>query len=118
MSVAAAQYAQFCDQAVEHRKVFTFTNSGEYLVYPVGGNEVVPFWSSRDRLVSIQRTLTKYERHQIDEMELNEFLDWIPTLEGQGILIGVNWSGERLTGYNVSVADLIAALNHRLQGHK
>ena len=35
MSVAAAQLSRFKEQVVRGGTVFTFTDNGEYLVYPV-----------------------------------------------------------------------------------
>jgi hypothetical protein len=35
-------------------------------------------------------------------------------LQSEGILVGVNWSGPKLTGFNVSVPDLRAALMQQL----
>ncbi|MEO3821973.1 hypothetical protein [Plantactinospora sp. B24E8] len=33
--------------------------------------------------------------------------DFVPWLAEQGVLIGVNWSGERATGYDVSPQDML-----------
>lgn len=113
MSVAALQYDRFCGELVETRRAYTFTNDGELLVFPVRGKEVVPFWSSRSRLERIVKAHAKYEKFQISEYSWEEFLSWLSQLESEGIAVGANWSGPRLTGYDVSVADLRAALKHR-----
>jgi hypothetical protein len=118
MSVAAAQYAKFREQVAADGKVYTFTEDGEYLVYPVHGREVIPFWSSRSRLEKIQERVPKYQRYDFREMPLPEFLRWLPELGEQNIHIGVNWSGERLTGYDVSVKDLLAALEYEMNRNR
>ncbi len=114
VSVAAAQYAKFREQVAREGKVFTFTEGGDYLVFDIRGQEVVPFWSSRGRLVAVQKRLAKYRKYEICEMELREFLEWLPELAEQRIHIGVNWSGERLTGYEVSPGDLRVGIEYWL----
>lgn len=114
MSTAGLHYHRFAEQVAQDERVFTFTCEGELLVYPVRGNEVVPFWSSRSQLETIQKRFPKYQKHSISEMSLSEFYEWLAQLEDEGILVGVNWSGERLTGYDVTVADLRELLAHRL----
>jgi hypothetical protein len=94
------------------KRAFTFTDEGNLLVFPVGGSEVVPFWSSRTRLQSIAKAHPKYAARQITEYSLADFEAWLSQFESDGVLIGVNWSGPRLTGYNVAVPDLRAAMQH------
>lgn len=112
MSTAAAQYEKFRKQAIADERVFTFTDGGELLVYPVENGETVPFWSSRSRLETLQKRLPKYRKWQITELTIGEFWGRLDQLESEGIQVGVNWSGERLTGYNITVADLRVGLNY------
>jgi hypothetical protein len=113
MSIAAVQASKFYEQVVRERAVFTFTDEGSFLVYPVRGQDVVPFWSSRARLDKIQREHEKYRSYTCDEISLTSFLEkTLPDLAAENIAVGVNWSGERLTGYDVSVSDLIGNLEH------
>jgi len=114
MSTAAAQYDKFREQVVAEERVFTFTDAGELLVYPVRTGETVPFWSSRTRLEAIQRKLPKYRQWQIAEMSFGEFWRRLDQLERERVQVGTNWSGEQLTGYNVEVADLRAGLRYWL----
>src|SRR6516165_486887 len=92
MSIAAPQYDKFKRQVVEDGKVFTFTSGGEFLVFKVRDHEVVPFWSSRSRLTTIQKAFPKYQPYDITEMKLDEFVRWLPDLEDEGICVGTNWS--------------------------
>ena len=114
MSVAAAQYSKFCEQVVSEARAFTFVENGDLLVYPLGGREVVPFWSSRRRLVTIQKRMPKFKAFAIAEFTFADFLQRLTELSAHGIHIGVNWSGERLSGYDVSVAELLASLRHQV----
>jgi hypothetical protein len=112
MSISAAHDDQFKAQTARDGRVYTFTADGEYLVFPVNGNEVIPFWSSRSRIEKLQEDHPKYEPYQIKEMPLSEFMEWLPNLGKDGIRIGTNWSGKRLTGYDVETKDLAAGMKY------
>lgn len=114
MSTAALQYNKFKQQVAEEGRVFTFTIEGEYLVFPVRGQEVIPFWSSRRRAATVQKSHQQYQRYEITEMSLDEFIQWFPKLADEGICIGTNWSGARLEGYDVSTQDLQAGIEYWL----
>lgn len=114
MTIAAAQYAAFTKEVIDRGEVFTFTKSGEFLVFKVGGTDVVPFWSTRTRLAAVRRNHPKYVALQIHQISSKDFYAWLPELEQQQVHIGVNWSGKRLTGYDVSVPDLRRALDHQV----
>lgn len=115
MSISAAQYSKFCSEVAQKQCVFTFTEQGGLLIYPVQGQEVLPFWSSRSRLEKIQASHPKYQRYQISVYSWPEFESRLRQMEGDGIHAGVNWSGRRLTGYNVAAADLRAALEYQVR---
>jgi len=107
VSIAAAQASKFYEQVVAEGRVFTFTENDEYLVYPIQGKEVVPFWSSKARLERIQKDHPKYQKYQISEVPLEQFLsEELHLFESEKVSVGVNWSGARLTGYDISAEDL------------
>ena len=112
MSTAAELYDKFKKQTAQESKVFTFTNEGKDLVYPVRGKEVIPFWSSRRRAATVQKSHEQYRRYEITEMSLDEFIQWLPSLAKQGIHIGTNWSGEHLVGYDVPTHELQAGIEY------
>lgn len=114
MTIAAAHYDKFKEQVAAEGVVFTFVESDEYLVFPIHGQEIIPFWSSRSRMAKVQAEHPKYRKFAIKEIPLTEFLEWLPKLGAAGIGIGVNWSGKRLTGYDVAVKDLLAGLQYWL----
>lgn len=95
-------------------KVFTFTEQGDYLMFPVGEQEVIPFWSSHSRMEAVQKMHPKYVQFEISEMSLDEFMKWLPELEKDGIHIGVNWAGKRLIGYDVAAPQLQAGIEYWL----
>ena len=115
MSIAAAQASTFYEQIAKEKSVFTFTKDDDYLVFPVHGKEVIPFWSSRNRLAKIQRDHPKYSAFTVSEVSLDTFLaKTLAQLQEEGIHIGVNWSGPRLTGYDISAVDLRRSIEHQL----
>ena len=113
MSVSAAQASKFYEQIVRDDKVFTLDSPEGFLVFPIRDIEVIPFWSSRSRVEKVQSTMPEYAHYSIHEKPFTEFYEQtLPWLEEQHIHIGVNWSGERLSGYDVSVSDLKASLEY------
>jgi hypothetical protein len=107
MSTSAAQARAFYEQAAQDKRVFTFTADDDYLVFPIQGREVVPFWSSRSRLDKVRADHPKYASYSVTEIPLNEFLGAVLTQFGdEKISVGVNWSGPRLTGFDISPEDL------------
>jgi hypothetical protein len=113
MSVAAAQASAFYEQVVAAGSVFTFVEDGSYLVFPVNGKDVVPFWSSRSRIETVQRAHPRYAAYAISEESLKQFLEkTLDQLEEENINVGVNWSGERSTGYDISAADVKRNICH------
>ena len=115
MSIAAAQASAFYEQAAKHGSVFTFLEDGNFLVFSIRGQDVVPFWSSRSRMAKVQAVHPKYARYAVEEIPLAQFLgETLGLMEAEGIHIGVNWSGKRLVGYDVPVAEVRRNLGHRL----
>jgi len=113
MSIAAAQAKQFYEQVVREGAIFTFTNDGSFLVYPIRGREVVPFWSSQARLDRVQRGHAKYRDYACEKISLESFIEKnLPDLAAENIAVGVNWSGSRLTGYDVTVEELVRNLEY------
>ena len=113
MSVAAANARKFYEQVVAERRVFTFVDDGSYLVFKIGGAEVIPFWSHRSHLDSVQEFDPKFLSYEPDEISLEDFLaKTLPQLDREKIRVGVNWSGSRLTGYDLTVDELKRNLNY------
>ncbi len=115
MTVAAAQAQQFYKQVASEKNVFTFLDDGSYLVFKVRDVEVVPFWSSSMHLGRVQKAHPKYRNYTRDEIPLHTFLaETLPRLREEKISVGVNWSGTRLTGYDIPASDLEVNLRYWL----
>ena len=61
-----------------------------------------PFWSSRSRAEQIVKTVPAYAGFEIVSVDWDAFRDrWLPGLGTDGLLVGVNWSGEQAQGYDI-----------------
>ncbi|WP_425350127.1 DUF2750 domain-containing protein [Rhizobium esperanzae] len=71
----------------------------------------MPFWSSEKRAISIIKTVPEYSAFKPEPIPLSAFIDrWLPGLQKDGLYCGLNWSGERATGYDLAPMDLMARL--------
>jgi hypothetical protein len=76
----------------------------------------MPFWSSLARAKKIIATVPAYASFEVVELSLEEFIEnWIPGLERDGLLVGVNWSGVRALGYDIEPGQLLRAVNLALE---
>lgn len=100
----SALHAQtFYKQVTDLGVVCTIRDEGGYPA-PINrdGFRAQPFWSSRSRAEKIIASVPAYNDFLPVEISLDVFLDrWLPGLENDGILVGVNWSGDRATGYDI-----------------
>jgi ribosomal protein L24E len=116
MSNAAAQAAKFYDQVTSGETVFGLAEDGGFLLFRIRDTEVVPFWSSKSRVTAIRKRNPKYGKWTLTEEPLTDFIERTLTwLEKDNISIGLNWSGERLVGYDVSVPELRKSLEYRMK---
>lgn len=70
----------------------------------------MPFWSSELRAKAASRS-EQFAGCSPRRITLIEFIDrWLPGLSRDGLLAGVNWTGERFTGYDVEPEELRQAL--------
>ena len=108
MSQAASQAAAFYRQSVENDAVWTVRDERGYpTVTNREGRRAQPFWSSRSRVERVIKNVPAYKGFEPEEIPLNTFLEkWVSGLEGDGSLIGVNWSGTRAVGYDLEPQDV------------
>ena len=118
MSQAASQAAAFYREVAISRKVWTIRDSGGYAA-PIGsgGKRVQPFWSSLARVERVISSVPAYAGFTPDEISWDKFLAaWVPGLTRDGILVGVNWSGDRALGYDIEPAQLAANVAANAEG--
>ena len=107
MSQAASQAAAFYREVAVTRRVWGMRDEGG-LPAPMteAGYRAMPLWSSESR-ARRATTTTMYTGFVVFDLAWDEFDEtWIPGLEGDGFRVGVNWTGPRLTGHDLSPADV------------
>lgn len=104
MSTSAAQAQAFFDELGSDGPVWTIEDDGG-VAAPMGasGRRVMPFWSRQSRAEQIIRTVRAYEGFRPLEISREHFESrWLPGLQRDGLLAGVNWSGAGATGYDLA----------------
>lgn len=114
MSQSAAQAAAFFTEVVRAQLVWTVRDDGGYPA-PVSasGARSMPFWSSEARVRRIIENVPDYAGFVPETIELAAWRErWLPGLERDGLLVGLNWTGARATGYDVEPTTALAHLAH------
>lgn len=108
MSQAASQSAAFFRDVVKTQSVWTVKDDGGFPAPRASsGQRAQPFWSSRSRVSKIIASVPDYANLQPIEITLEDFCkEWLPRLESENILVGVNWSGAQAVGYDLSVSQV------------
>lgn len=74
----------------------------------------MPFWSLASRAEKIVSAVDAYAGFEVVAIPLDEWRSWwLPRLEQDGLLVGLNWSGPRATGYDVNPASVLASIHAR-----
>jgi hypothetical protein len=104
VSISAAHYAAFYEEAREAGAVWTVRDAGGFPAPETStGARAMPFWSKRSRAERVVVNASAYASFDIVAIPLADFRErWLSGLERDGLLVGVNWSGERATGYDVA----------------
>ncbi|MDQ4114312.1 MAG: DUF2750 domain-containing protein [Actinomycetota bacterium] len=118
MSVAAAQAAAFYAEVAESGPVFAIRDE-EGFPAPVNrsGGRSQPFWSKRSRAERIIKNVAVYQDMFVVEVTRDDWLNkWLPGLESDGMLVGINWSGKGAIGYDLSPSDAARNVTALMQG--
>lgn len=71
----------------------------------------MPFWSLQSRVEKTIEQVPAYAGFIAVEIPLAEWRErWLPRMDDDGLLVGINWSGERATGFDVEPREAEAAL--------
>ena len=118
MSQASSQASAFYREVAKTQVVWTIKDAGGFPAPETRtGERAMPFWSSKSRVERIIATVAAYKAFVPHEISWSDFDHaWVPGLEKDGLLIGVNWSGAQATGYDVRPTELRAAVNAIISG--
>jgi hypothetical protein len=120
-SIEEREEAVFCCEAAA-RSLWTVRDEGGFpLPAAPNGRRAQPFWSSRPRLEEATNLAPAFLGFTPVEISWDDFRDnWVPGLAGHGFLVGVNWSGEPVTGPVMEPEQLVrlvqAVINKAPQG--
>jgi len=109
MSQSASQSAIFYRDVKLSRKVWTIRDI-EGFPAPMNseGKRAMPFWSSKSRAEIIIKSISAYNGFEPVELSLNDFYKkWLPGLIKDELLVGVNWSGNKVIGYDLNPENII-----------
>jgi hypothetical protein len=108
MSTSALQAEAFYEEALRGGIVWTIRDEGGYPAPKTAeGGRAMPFWSLQSRAELVLRNVPAYAGFVIAEVPLSAFLEkWLPDLHGDGLGVGLNWSGKRATGYDLPARDV------------
>ncbi|GGT22141.1 DUF2750 domain-containing protein [Nonomuraea spiralis] len=112
MSQSGAQAAAFFRDVVARRRLWTVQDGDGCPAPPTArGRRSMPFWSSLAGVEKVIRTAPAYAAMEPREIGVDEWVgEWLPGLERDGLLVGVNWSGRRVVGWDLEVEHVLARL--------
>jgi hypothetical protein len=103
VSISAARASRFYQEVILHQQVWGIRDSAGFPAPRNGdGERSMPFWSLRSRAEKVISSIPAYRAFEVEEIPLSVWRTrWIDGLDREGILVGLNWSGVRATGYDV-----------------
>ena len=108
MSISSVHAASFYKEVAKSHIVWSIKDASGFPA-PKGtvGKRAMPFWSSESRALEIINNIPAYKGFAPVPIPWAEFASrWLPGLEKDKLLVGVNWSGERATGYDIEPREL------------
>jgi hypothetical protein len=112
MSIAATHAHAFYKQVVKEQKVWTIRDSGGFPAPKnADGKRAQSFLSSLFRVEKIRKNVSAYAGFEPHELFGEVFRDrWLPGLKRDGLLIGLNWSGQRAMGYSIESDSILESI--------
>jgi len=110
VSVAATHAAKFFKEAAATGQVWAIRDDAGFPTSTNASSETaMPFWSSESRAQKVIARVADYEGFTPEKLPLDVFKSrWLPGLERDGLHVGINWSGDRATGYDMLPSDVAA----------
>lgn len=113
MSISAINADAFVKEVLRGAQVWGIRDSDGFFPTSTNasGETAMPFWSSEKRALSVIKNVPAYSDFKPEPIPLSVFIDrWLPGLQTDGLYCGLNWSGERATGYDLAPMNLMARL--------
>lgn len=115
MSIAAPQATAFFDEIVAHGEVWAIRDDDGFPApRAANGERAMPFWSLESRARKIIDHVDAYKGFEPFRLTLEEFeTNWLEGMGKDGLLVGLNWAGERAVGYDMAPGDVRAGIAAR-----
>lgn len=112
MSTSAAQATAFFAEAIREGSVWGIRDDGGFPApLNADGVRAMPFWSLKSRVEQLISNIPAYAAFVPVEIPLVDWRErWLTKMESDGFHVGLNWSGNRAAGYDISPADVEARL--------
>jgi len=109
MSLSGAHRAAFRREVPQDGSVFTIRDKRGYPIpKDPDGCRAVPFWSKASRARKVIDQVSAYRRFEVVAIDVADWRErWLPGLHREGHLVGINWSGTRATGYDMTPAEVM-----------
>lgn len=115
VSISAAHAEAFYEEALRHGEVWGIRDEGGFPAPESDGRRAMPFWSTQSRAQRVIDNVEAYQGFEVIALPLDEWQSrWLPGLQEDGIRVGLNWSGQRATGYDVSSEDVARNISIRI----
>jgi len=114
VSQSGAQAAAFFREVAQHRLVwYVRDDQGSPAPLTSNGKRAMPYWSSRARA---QRAATIWggDLRAVSVSLAAWRNEELPDLADGDFLVGINWSGPRLLGWEFTVPEVLNRLDHAL----
>lgn len=108
MSLSGAHRAAFRREATQEGLVYAIRDAGGFPAPGDGdGHRAVPFWSKPTRAQRVIGQVPAYREFEVVPVTVDDWLQgWLPSLERDGLLVGLNWAGTRATGFDMTPAQV------------
>ena len=107
MSVSAAHADEFYTEVLKRDEVWAIRGAKGFPAPKSEGRRAMPFWSAKSRAERLVANLEAYQGFEVVAVPLSEWrARWLPGLRKDGVLVGLNWSGNRATGYDLEPSDV------------
>lgn len=102
MSQSSLQANRFYREVAKNKILWTIKDKKGFPA-PVNreGRRIIPFWSQLETVEKIIKGIPAYNGFIPHKLNWSEFVSkWLPGMIKDRMLVGLNWSGEKATGYD------------------
>ncbi len=112
MSIASAQAHQFYKDVAKSRELWTIRKDGVFAsIVLKDGKTTTPFWLTQTRIERLIKSVPSIAGAEPVRITFGEFVsDWIPRIRQEQGLLGINWSGASLRGFNIDPDFVLRAI--------